>query len=262
MKLSCFECGHPITALGVSDLGDAMLAHARSEHDWPYPDQNIRQSTINRAEATERLTGATERLSAISDPVIHPVTGDRFDDWIRFFDHDAFAGNPEWADCYCLEPHTKAAGGEEEDRLAPWQETRARMMDLLSSGGAFGYLAYVDDRPAGWVNASMRSHYGSYYQPGDGEAPADTDVVGVSCFIIAPPYRRHGLAGNLLDRVIRDAPERGAGWVEGYPLNDPESSDAHNYRGPRSMYHERGFEPAEVRSADTIVRLRVGSVES
>ena len=86
----------------------------------------------------------------------------------------------------------------------------------------------------------------------------DAEVVGVSCFIIAPPYRRHGLAGDLLDRVIRDAPERGAGWVEGYPLNDPEGSDAHNYRGPRSMYDERGFEPAEVRTADTIVRLKVG----
>ncbi|MFP3881675.1 MAG: N-acetyltransferase family protein [Actinomycetota bacterium] len=254
MELQCFECGQTVTASALSELGDAFVAHARSRHDWPYPDQSIR----NYAEATQRLTGASERLADIPDPVIRPVTPDRTEDWLDFFDHDAFAGNPAWADCYCLEPHVRPTGEqEEESEPTPWQKTRAAMASRLCGGEAFGYLAYVDDKPAAWVNASKRSDYSPYYRPADDRAPAEK-VIGVSCFVIAPPYRRHGIADRLLDRVIQDAPDRGASWVEAYPYNDPEDSDAANYRGPRSMYEKRGFESIEVRDRDTVVRLRVG----
>jgi GNAT superfamily N-acetyltransferase len=80
-------------------------------------------------------------------------------------------------------------------------------------------------------------------------------VIGVSCFVIAPPFRRHGIASALLDRVIADASARGAAWIEGYPFNKPEQSDAGHFRGPRSMYDARGFEPIKVRERDTVVRL-------
>ena len=57
-------------------LGDAYVAHAREVHDWPYPEQAIR----NYAEATQRLTGGSERPPAIEDFEIHSVTDDRIDD--------------------------------------------------------------------------------------------------------------------------------------------------------------------------------------
>jgi hypothetical protein len=53
-------------------------------------------------------SGGTQRLLEIGDITVHPVTKDRIDDWLRFFDHDGFAGNPDWASCYCLEPHVPA----------------------------------------------------------------------------------------------------------------------------------------------------------
>src|SRR6185369_4964636 len=121
------------------------------------------------------------------------------------------------------------------------------------SGGTFGYLAYVGDRPAGWVNASLRSHY-DLYRLVDPNGPQPASVIGVSCFVVAPPFRRHGIAAALLDRVIADASARGASWIEGYPYNQPDASDAGHFRGPRSMYDARGFQPIEVRERDTIVR--------
>ncbi len=87
-------------------------------------------------------------------------------------------------------------------------------------------------------------------------------MIGVSCFVIAPPFRRHGIASALLDRVIADASARGASWVEGYPHNAPEKGDAGRFRGPRSMYDARGFEPIEVREHDTVMRLSVISARS
>jgi GNAT superfamily N-acetyltransferase len=115
----------------------------------------------------------------------------------------------------------------------------------------------VDGRAVGWVNASLRSDYGLYRQV-DVDGPAPQSVIGVSCFVIVPPFRRHGVAAALLERVIADASTRGAAWIEGYPHNEPKGNDAGHFRGPRSIYEARGFQPIGVRDHYTVMRLRVG----
>jgi GNAT superfamily N-acetyltransferase len=269
------ECGAEVGAEDASGFGAAFLDHVREAHeDWPYPDVAVR----NYGEALLRLTGPAERLPVIGDIEIAPVTEDRLADWTRFFDHDGFVGRPEWAACYCSEPHllSRISGspaaaaadlvagdvvaGTGDGGLTPaeqdgrtWQDNRSTMQERLRGGRSFGYLAYVDGRPAGWVNASKRGEY-ALYRLLDGE---DDDVVGVSCFVIAPPYRRHGLAGHLLDRVLDDAPGRGARWVEAYPFVAARAGGDADFRGPRSLYDERGFEAVEERERYTVVRKAV-----
>ena len=257
MKVKCFGCDALIEADAADTVADAFVAHAQQSHTWSYPEEAIRTYARNYAEATERLTGGTERLPEIGGTTIHPVTRDRIDDWLKFFDHDAFAGNPDCAACYCLEPHEPPTP-EQPERT--WRETRATVAERLRGGTTFGYLAYVDGRPAGWVNASLRSDYG-LYRHADPDGPEPASVIGVSCFVIAPPFRRHGIASALLDRAIADASARGAAWIEGYPLNKPDESDAGHFRGPRSMYDARGFEPIKVRERDTVVRLSATRVK-
>jgi GNAT superfamily N-acetyltransferase len=253
MWMECFAGDARIEGETATIIADRFVDHANDAHDWPYPESAIRNYAVNFVEASERLTGATERLAEIGEVTVHPVSEDRIDDWVRFFDHDAFAGNPDWASCYCLEPHLPATDEEPE---RPWREVRAAMIQRLGNGGTFGYLAYVDGSPAGWVNASLRATYG-LYRTVDPDGPDPATVIGVSCFIVAPPYRRHGIASILLDRVLDDAAERGVDWVEGYPRNDPEESDGAYFRGPRDLYDSRGFEAVEGRESDTVMRLRV-----
>ena len=250
MKVKCFGCDALIEADDSDVVGDAFVAHAQKSHTWSYPEEAIRNYARNYAEATERLTGDTEHLPSIGEIAVHEVTSDRVDDWLRFFDHDAFAGNPDWASCYCLEPHIPATP-EQPERA--WRETRATVAERLRCGTTFGYLAYVDGRPAGWVNASRRSDYG-LFRLVDPDGPEPSSVVAVSCFVVAPPFRRHGIASALLDRVIADAAVRGASWIEAYPHNTPDASDAGHFRGPRAMYDARGFEPINVRERETVVR--------
>ncbi|MGW0228016.1 GNAT family N-acetyltransferase [Actinopolymorpha singaporensis] len=127
------------------------------------------------------------------------------------------------------------------------------MVELLRSGRAFGYLAYVEGRPAGWVNASKRAEC-SMYRTGVGADPPDGDVISVSCFGIAPPYRGHGLVSSLLRRVLADAPGRGMAWVEAYPFNDQTNVDEDNWRGPRSLYDAHGFELVEKLESHSVLR--------
>ena len=258
MEVKCFGCDASIEADGADRVVEAFVVHGQENHTWRYPEEAIRNYARNYVEASERLSGSTVRLSEIGGVTVHPVIGDRVDDWLRFFDHDGFSGNPDCASCYCLEPHVPATPELPE---RPWRETRAAMARRLQGGRTFGYLAYVDGRPAGWVNASLRSDYGLYRLVDPG-GPEPSSVIGVSCFVIAPPFRRHGIASALLDRVIADASMRGASWVEGYPHNAPETSDAGHFRGPRSMYDAHGFVPIEVREHDTVVRLSVISARS
>ncbi len=248
MELTCFECGELVTGADLDPLGDAFVEHARSKHEWPYSDQGIR----NFAHATQRLTGQAERLEEIGEITVHRVTEDRIDDWLDFFDHNAFVGTPEWAACYCMEPHVREPGNGGEVEDPDWRTNRAAMIDRLREGETFGYLAYVDGRPAGWVNASMRDKY-ALYRTVDPDGPNPEDVVGVSCFIVAPPYRQHGVADALLEQVMADAAERGAAWVEAYPFN-ASPDDSKSFRGPRPMFDIRRFEPVEVRERDTVVR--------
>jgi GNAT superfamily N-acetyltransferase len=253
VKVECFECGAIIEADGTQAVADAFVVHARESHTWPYPEEAIRTYAHNYAEATERMSGDTERRPVIGEVAVHRVTEDRIEDWLQFFDHDAFAGNPSWASCYCLEPHVPTTGQR------PWRESRSTMVELLQHGSSYGYLAYVDGQAAGWVNASLRADYRLYGDVEDG-GPEPGTIVGVSCFVVAPPYRRHGIAAALLDRVIADASARGAAWIEAYPANAPAASDAGHFRGPRSMYDARGFEPIEERERYTIVRRPAGNV--
>lgn len=250
MWMECFAGDARIEGIDVETIADRFVAHAGESHDWPYPEEAIRNYAHNYAEANVRLTGGTERLSEIGAVAVHPVSEDRIDDWLRFFDHDAFAGNPDWASCYCHEPHVPDT---DEILEGPWRQVRAAMVERFRTGGTYGYLAYVDGTPAGWVNASLRSDYG-LYRLVDPDGPDPVSVIGVSCFIIAPPYRRHGIAAMLLDRVIADAAGRGAKWIEGYPRDTPEGTDAGYFRGPRQLYDTRGFEPVERREHDTVMR--------
>jgi GNAT superfamily N-acetyltransferase len=235
----------------VEPVVAGLLAHVRAAHDLPYSDDEITTWARNFVEATGREDGPTERLPAIGAIEVHPVTAERIDDWLHFFDRDAFPDNPDWGSCYCLGPHT----GDVPER--PWRDVRADMIERLRSGATLGYLAYVDGRVAGWVNASLRSTY-ALYADVDPDGPARESVAGVSCFVVAPPYRRHGVSAALLDRVIADGADRGAAYVEGYPRRDGETGDAAEFRGPRALFDARGFAPVEDQERYTVVRRPAG----
>ena len=122
--MTCQFCGAVVEGADLDAFCDEFLAHVRSVHsDFPYPDQAVR----NFAEGALRLTGGTERLAAIGAVTVERVTRDRIDDWLDFFDHDAAAGTPQFAACYCSEPHVldpKVAPEDQPARTAARTATR------------------------------------------------------------------------------------------------------------------------------------------
>lgn len=247
MWVECFEKDARFDGDDAETLAQELLEHVRANHDVRYPDDEIRLWARNFADASVRASGPTERVLSIGSIEVHPVTEERIGDWLRLFDHDAFPDNPDWGSCYCLHPHT----GDVPER--PWRDIRAEMVERLRSGATLGYLAYVDGAPAGWVNASYRSTYAKY-DGIDPDGPAADTVLGVSCFVIAPPFRRHGVSSALLDRVLDDGRSRGAHYIEGYPRSAEHEDDTSSFCGPRTMFERRGFSPVEEHGRFTVVR--------
>ena len=77
MKVRCFGCDASIEADGTDHVVDAFVVHGHERHTWSYREEAIRNYARNCAEASERLTGGTERLSEIGDVTVHPVSEDR-----------------------------------------------------------------------------------------------------------------------------------------------------------------------------------------
>lgn len=224
---------------------DAALIHYSTAHgEWGLD----RIAVENYYDAKDRLSDAVERLDEIGQVEVHQVTPDRVDDALRFLDHDGFAGNPQWAHCYCMHFHREDPHENGNNR---WDKNRADLADRLGAGTTTAYLAYVDGKPAGWCNASVRSAY-----PTRSKGEQDDAVGVVSCFVIAPAYRRHGLSRRLLDAAMEGFTQMGLSKVQAHPrLESPH--DAGFFFGPLPLYLGAGFEIVEKRENSALVEKKI-----
>jgi ribosomal protein S18 acetylase RimI-like enzyme len=175
-------------------------------------------------------------------------------DFLYFFDNLAFTDNPEWSSCYCYCHHANCSSDEWKKRTA--KENRDASLKLITAGKMHGYLAYIEDKPVAWCHADSRDNIASLRdicnEPKDGK-----DKIGsIICFIVAPEYRRKGIAAKLLESVCDGFRSHGYSVVEAYPKKTGKS-DAKNYHGPLDMYLKYGFDIIKEDEGIIIVRKRL-----
>ncbi len=168
-------------------------------------------------------------------------------DYLAFFDHDAFLDNPHWASCYCYfysAPHKSEAW---ESRTG--EQNRASAASLIESGQMHGYLAYAAGKPIAWCNANIHASYTAL----DETEPRRNQIGAIVCFVVAKPYRSMGVARRLLEAACAGFRDQGIEVVEAYPRKNT-ADEAANYHGPLSMYLAAGFEPVKETGAFVVVR--------
>jgi GNAT superfamily N-acetyltransferase len=191
------------------------------------------------------------RLPAIGEIHVHDVTPERVSDYQAFFDHDAFRDYPGWQSCYCMETHRTQTDEEWAVRTA--QDNRRDMTRSIKSGNVTALLAYVDGKPVGWCNYGETTRLNGVMHRFGLNAAEQQGVGSVACFVIAAPYRGHGVATKLLDVALDRLRTRGVNVVEAYPVKELKSAQS-NYRGPLSMYLAAGFQPHRETERHIIVR--------
>ncbi len=178
---------------------------------------------------------------------IKKLTPSLAQDFLGFFDDDAFSDNPDWSGCYCSFFYF----GDDEWNERTGSMNRDFSEQAIISGSINGYLAYVDGKPAGWINADRKEAYARLEQNG-----GDKKVLSIVCFTVSPGHRRKGIAGKLLQAALEGAKREGYEAVEAYPAKEA-ATDAHNYHGPLELYTKNGFEVAEEKKDNYIVRKRL-----
>ena len=179
------------------------------------------------------------RLPQIGAIEIRDVTPERVADYQAFFDHDAFRDYPAWQACYCLEPH--ADFSEEEGAARTAGDNRRDMTEMINRRQVTALIAYADGKPVGWCNYGETTRFAGLMKRYDIALESHEGVGSLACFVIAAPYRGHGVARRLLAEALDRMRARQVKVVEAYPARDIDSPQS-NFRGPLSMYLKAGFE--------------------
>jgi len=170
------------------------------------------------------------------------------DEYLAFFDHDAFADFPWWSACFCRFWNDPS---DPEGDSSPKMRDRHRSLaaDLVLRGQTRGILAYAEGKMVGWCNAAARASFLMPRRIAQTEPDPAESVGATVCFIVAAPYRRKGVASAMLAAACQSFRAQGLRYAEGYPNtkspSGPYASEipwsAHNHLGPLEMYLALGF---------------------
>ena len=249
MPLVVCLCGVRIEAADV----DALVASYRVHTDETHPQITISDAQWGEVETSIRRSGGWDgqRVAIEGDVEIRRLTPELGDDYLAYFDREAFSDNPAWAACYCLAYCLAEPGEEFAGR--PAALNRAERAAMIVRGEASGVLAYAGGRVVGWCHAAPRTSLKLLDQTPE-FAAGEPDATGaIVCYVIAPQYRGQGIARQLLDGACDMLRERGLRWVHAYPPKNA-ASDARSYHGRMSMYVDAGFE--QVREAGLYAVMR------
>ncbi len=170
------------------------------------------------------------------------LTVELLNDWLTFFDNDAFTDNDEWCGCYCMCYHWNS----ELEKLRPWDcdrdcadFNRKQAIDFIKSGRMQGYLAYLDGKVVGWCNSNDKKAYDNVnFNFAEEIKDNGEKIKSIVCFAISPKYRGYGIATALLNYICEDAKNEGFDLIEAYPFAHNEN---YAYHGPLTMYEKNGF---------------------
>jgi ribosomal protein S18 acetylase RimI-like enzyme len=193
--------------------------------------------------------------------IIERLTPARRDDFLIFFDHEhgrAFSDNPSWAKCYCHFYHvSKAIAWKRLDGNA----NRTAMAARIEAAEMDGFLAYAAGEVVGWLNAQPLSKL-PHCMARIGISAPRLDVppqsaAAIVCFVIAPAWRRRGVARALLAGALGSFEARGIRVVDAFPFKAGRSTAAaDHYHGPLSLFRASGFDVLSEHKDLTVMRKR------
>jgi len=138
--------------------------------------------------------------------------------------------------CFCVAWWVPTWEGWPERQAMQNRQLRER---LFKDGEYDGYLLYVNDKPVGWCQVGSRDRLEKLVKQFDLSPSPQTWAI--TCFLIAPAYRRRGLACYMLSEILKDLKKRNVKRVEAFPKTGSDCQTEDLWTGPAKIFLEAGF---------------------
>lgn len=171
-----------------------------------------------------------------------PLTPDRWSDLEKLF-------GPRGACCGCWCMYWRLSRTQFDEQQG--ELNRLNLKALVDSGNIPGILAYSGDEPIGWCSIAPREEFPTLGRSRILKPVDEQPVWSVVCFFVSRGQRRKGLTVQLLKAAVEYARSKGAGIIEGYPVEpkDGKAPDVFVYTGLSSAFKQAGFIEVLRRSA-------------
>jgi GNAT superfamily N-acetyltransferase len=168
------------------------------------------------------------------DLTVHPATSERWDDLVQVFGRRA--SNPDSCWCQRFRVHHDSSNRD------------ALQHEIDEAVVSVGLLAYFNGLPGGWTRVVPRASLPGILKNRALRRVLDDDPNAwwVTCFAVAPEYRRVGVGLALLRAAAEHAGAHGASVVDGHPvdvkrLQASRVSGSALFTGTLTTYESAGF---------------------
>ncbi len=139
-----------------------------------------------------------------------------------------------WCNCVAWWVPTWEGWGE---RTA--EENRKLRDSLFERGEHDGYLLYAEGKAVGWAQCGRRDRLEKLCK--QFSLSTEPDVWAVTCFTVAPEFRKKGLGHQFLAGIVSDLKAQGVKRVQAFPKRGRGLDDGEAWTGPEALYLKAGF---------------------
>ena len=186
----------------------------------------------------------------MSKLTVHPLTSDRWPDFVRLFGEQGVGGG-----CWCMGWRLSRS----EYLRQKGEQNKKAMCSLVQNGTIPGIMLYESDEPIGWCAVAPRKVYPALARSPSRRAIDSEPVWSITCVYVKRSHRRQGLSTKLIEAAVAYARSQGGMIVEAYPVPPKPGVSSTNYAftGFVSSFQEAGFKEHARRSATRpIMRFR------
>jgi GNAT superfamily N-acetyltransferase len=197
----------------------------------------------------------------MSDLAIHPLTPDKWDDFVALFETDSMCRM-----CWCLAHRLPPPIRKSMDGAV----RKKHMAKVVKAGPPPGLLAYRNDQAVGWLAIAPRPetpefNTGRKSSAVESEKDAgDGSVWAATCFFVRKDARGEGVTTALVKAGAAWAKENGGTRLEACPMaHDVKRSTAGLFVGPKRVFDRAGFETVlERKPGRPLVRLHLAKTSA
>jgi len=164
----------------------------------------------------------------------HPLTPDRWGDFVRLFGENGACGG-----CWCMWWRQTRAEFDKKHGAA----NRRAMKRIVESGQVPGVLGYEGEKVIGWASVAPREQFASLERSPVLRRIDETSVWSLVCLFVDRSERGRGVAESLVRCACDYAFSEGAPAVESYPV-EPRGrrlAAASSFMGTPELFIRAGF---------------------